>query len=296
MSRVAMRHLDEECLMRYADGELPARKAREVRSHLEACWQCRAELEELQETIKDCVRYRRALREHLPAPPARWMDIYPRMDEIDAAPERESLPRRIGRALALPARRWAPAAVALGVMCALVVHQWRETPSVEAAALLRKAVAAGDERPPAPRRIHIRTSRRQQASRVVAGPPEALDAAAAETMAGLEALFRGAGYSWEDPLSARSFQAWRDGLAGRRDEVAATDEHYRIRTTSDTGELMSATLKLDARDLRPVESRLEFRNEEWVEITELADAPAAPPAPVAVAGSGPSRSEERRGG
>lgn len=273
--------------MRYADGELPARKAREVRSHLEACWQCRTELEELQETVKECVRYRKhVLQQHMPPPPARWMDIYLRMEEMDAAPEREPLLARIRRALPVPAARWAPAAIALALVCALVVYQWSDAPPVEAAALLRKAVAASEERPPAPRRIRIRTGK-HQVSRVVAGPAESVDAAAAETLAGLEKLFRTANYSWDDPLSARSFQAWRDQLAARHDEVTVTAEHYRIRTTTEDGELMAATLKLDARDLSAVEGRLEFRNDEWVEITGMADAPA-PPAPVAVAGSRPS--------
>ena len=50
-------HPQDDELMRYADGELPPRRAREIRSHLEACWQCRAGLEDMQKVISDCVRY-----------------------------------------------------------------------------------------------------------------------------------------------------------------------------------------------------------------------------------------------
>ena len=56
MSSLGMRHAEEGQLLRYLDGELPGRRARQVRKHLEACWHCRAELEELQNTVGDCVR------------------------------------------------------------------------------------------------------------------------------------------------------------------------------------------------------------------------------------------------
>ncbi len=283
-----MRHVESEQLLRYADGELPAREAREVRAHLEACWQCRTELEHLQETVGECVRYRALLAEHLPPPPAPWMNIYRRFEQMDARPARPPLMVRLCAAAAgAGVARWAPAAVALTLVCALVVYEWRNAPSVQAAVLLRKAVEAAEERSPAPHRLRIRTKQREVSRMVAAAQPASVDPAANETLANLEALFRAANYNWDDPLSARSFQAWRGGLEDKRDEVADLGDCYRIRTTAETGELMQATLKLDARDLRPIESRLEFRNSEWVEITEIAVAPATPPAPVAVAASRP---------
>jgi hypothetical protein len=285
-----MRHPEDGELLRYADGELPAGEARRVREHLEACWQCRTELQELQETVAECVRYRKdVLREHLPPPPAPWADIYRRFEQMDAAPGRAPLAERLRQALAWPGRRWAPVAVALTLVCALLVYEWRGVQPVEAAVLLRKAVAASEERPPAPRRIRVRT-RQHDISRVVAGTP---DSASEEKLAELAALFRAADYDWEDPLSARSFQAWRDRLPQKRDEVAEIDGCYRIRTTAEVGELVEATLKLRVGDLRPVEGRWEFRDNEWVEISEMADAPVALPAPVARAVSGPPAAPER---
>ena len=59
MSSLGMRHPEDGQLLRYLDGELPGRRARQIRKHLEACWHCRAELEELESTVGDCVRYRR---------------------------------------------------------------------------------------------------------------------------------------------------------------------------------------------------------------------------------------------
>ena len=67
----ALRHPDADTLLRYADGEMPARQARKIKSHLESCWQCRAGLEEMQGVVGECVRYRQnVLQPLMPAPPA----------------------------------------------------------------------------------------------------------------------------------------------------------------------------------------------------------------------------------
>ncbi len=282
MSSLHLRHPEEEELLRYADGELSPRKARQVRAHLETCWQCRTELEELEGAIGACVRYRKdVLQGELPLPPAPWGDLSRGFAEIDAAgtPWTERLARFFRYPVMYPGR-WIPAAAAITVICALV-YQLRETPSVQAAALLKKAVAAETRAHPA-RRIQIRTSTRR-----VIQPAAQRDPA-------MEALFQAAHYSWEDPLSARSYSAWRDQLPEKRDEISRGEDFYRIRTTTNSGELAEATLKLRAGDLQPVESRLEFRNREWVEISVAAEPPA--PAPVAAvdASRPPARRDEAR--
>ena len=116
MKTPVMRHPDDEQLLRFADGELPARAAGEVRSHMEACWQCRAQYEEVQNTVSQCVGYRKnVLQRHLPAPPAPWTDIYQRFAEIDAELRQPSLLDRAARVLQWPmhnAKKWVPVAVA----------------------------------------------------------------------------------------------------------------------------------------------------------------------------------------
>lgn len=52
----SMRHISDEELVRSADGELSSRRAAEVDAHLEACWDCRARMEEFQTTIRGFVR------------------------------------------------------------------------------------------------------------------------------------------------------------------------------------------------------------------------------------------------
>src|ERR1700687_6305522 len=96
MRRPVMRHPQDEEMLKYADGELSGRDAGEIRSHLEACWECRAAFEELQNTVSQCVGYRKnVLQRHLPPPPAPWADIYRRFSEIDATVEHPAFLDRV---------------------------------------------------------------------------------------------------------------------------------------------------------------------------------------------------------
>src|SRR5471030_2802209 len=107
MSNLEMRHLEDGQLLRYLDGELTRRKARYVREHLEACWQCRTELEGLQAAVADCVRYRKnVLVTCLPPPPEPWKDLSRGFDRIDSSLAGESLAARLVRILTL--RAWTP--------------------------------------------------------------------------------------------------------------------------------------------------------------------------------------------
>jgi len=269
-----MRHPTDEQLLHFADGEMTARASDDIRGHLRACWQCRHELEEIEQTISECVRYRNIVLDTcLPSPPQPWFDIYPRLARIDELQIRQRWMTRILEPLAAVwsrPRRWVPA-IAMIVMIAVVVQQFRQAPAVQAAELLRKAVAAVDSRPRTARRIRVRT-RTQHLTRVIDGSGTSVSKSSdAGSLAGLESLFQAAHYSWEDPLSAKSFAAWRDQLPDKRDEVNLNPDHYLLRTSTDSGELAEATLKLSTVDLHAVEGVLQFRNSERVEISELPD-------------------------
>jgi hypothetical protein len=268
-----VRHPEEDLMLRYLDGELSGRKARHVRSHLEACWQCRSELEALEATIADCVRYRRdVLAEALPPAPAQWKPVD--FDAVDAELAGEPLMARLARWIS-PSRntpvRWALAASASLALVLVAIHKLGETPKVEAAALLKKAVAISETRPHTAKRLRITTSRRQ-ITRVVYGA-----ATPAPEEAEIAALFRAAHYDWTDPLSARAYADWRDRLSRKQDRVETPDkDSYIIKTTTADGELASAMLKMRATDFEAIEGRFEFRNREWVEMTELVDQQTQP--------------------
>ena len=290
MSSVAAQHPDDGLLLRYIDGELTARKTRLVARHLEACWQCRTEVEDLEGTVAECVRYRRnVLAVHLP-PPGAWKDLAPEFERIDASWRREPWFARLLGVVRGPAfRPWAIAATALALVCGLY-WKFQQAPAVEAAALLQRAVAAGQLRPAGVRRIEVRTRSRKFTRTVgVAGKAAATDAAAVA----LEVRLTAAHYDWEDPLSARTFALWRNGLPSKQDEVTTLANAYRVETTSPEGDLSSASLTLRDTDLRPLEARIEFRDREWIEFSEITDAPARDDAPPVIAPTGrPERRAE----
>jgi anti-sigma factor RsiW len=279
-----MPHPSEEQLLRYSDGELPGRASSQVHTHLKACWQCRTNLEEIENTVGACVRYRTTvLQRHQPAPPAPWTDIYRSFAEIDATLPQPGLADRLLRALAWPVhnpRKWVPAAVALMLAVGLF-YRYRLTPSVQASELLQKAVVAADSHPAKAHLLRIRTKAASVTRRT--GPDHALasNSGDQQTLNSVETLFHNANYNWDDPLSARSYSAWRDQLSARRDQVLQQQDSYRIRTATDSGDLLDASLQLRSQDLQPTEGRFEFRNRDWVEITAIPD--LAEPLATAVA-------------
>ena len=264
-------HIEGDRLLRFADGELSQRDAQRVRVHLESCWECRAELDQIHRTVGECVSYRKALRDVLPPPPAPWMDIHVRFADLDRTIERPSLIARLAAAFSAPTR-WVPAAAAAAALV-FFFYTNSELPTVNAAELLQKAVVAEQSRPEQPRRYQIRTRGRRLTDPTV--------------IRNLETLAVNAHYSWDAPLSARSYQRWHNQLASRSDEVTTSTGYYQIRTSTEASVLTEASLRLRSADYAPVESTLLFRNHDRIEITELPEAenpiaitPAAPVRPA----------------
>jgi len=60
-------HLTDELLLKHLDGELSVRAASSVRTHLDACWKCRARKQELEQSITDFIQvYQQELDPRLP--------------------------------------------------------------------------------------------------------------------------------------------------------------------------------------------------------------------------------------
>ena len=287
MTKAILRHPEEGQLLQYLDGELGRAEARTVQGHLEACWQCRAEVEALQATVNECVRYRKqVLIPNLPPPPAPWSALdFSRADSELAA---EGIGARLRRWFS-PRRsaslRWVLSAAIVMALAAVVVRQLRETPNVEAAVLLRKAVEISATRPHVVRRLQIRSSR-GPVTRMSGGV--SIRPSAGETE--LARLFTAAHYDWNEPLSAHAYASWHDALARKVDEVSSADPAiYSIKTTTPDSDLLSATLQLRKTDFTPLQARFEFRNQEWAEITELVDQLSLPASTVAGATGGMPR-------
>ena len=274
MSKLFERHPDQD-LVAYLDGELSVKRNQKVAHHLESCGQCRADLQSLQDSLAECVTYRNSLAAQLPPAPEPWRDLYRDFSRIDESLANTSL---LGRLLSplvhsgVP--RWAFGAGLAGLIVLLSLNQLRQAPSVQAASLLRKAIAASQTQSRPAHRIRVRSSR--QADFVRQGAAAAIvEVAQAQAIA---TLFQKANWDWNDPLSARSFDQWRNQQLHKTDEVTAVSnpqvpsEHLtRIRTTSAEGEVEAASITIDTGDYAAVSERLEFRDSEWVELSEIAE-------------------------
>jgi hypothetical protein len=308
MSKQVTEHLSDGELLRYTDGEVGSRDAKRIRKHLEACWECRTQRDELEQTVGDCVRYRNAVRDQMPDPPAPWFDIQRQCEKIDGAARREAWSARVWdgmTSLIARPRRWSMALATI-VIAVLVVDQFRNAPSVRAAELLEDASVAAETSLMEPRHIEI-TSGSSTITRTVGGAQTAALASGDESVAAaLQPLFQEANYSWDDPLSAAAFAAWRESLSEKDDEVitissplAPEQKVYRIRTTTPVSSLTEATLQFAVEDLKPLQGTYRFRGHALIEIAALAALPAPPvvvaeaaPAPVApVANPAPARVE-----
>jgi Putative zinc-finger len=267
MSNLFNRHTDEASLVRYLDGELSDRQAAKVGSHLEACAQCRSEFEALQATVADCASYRQDVLAAMPAPPAEWGNLYNDFARIDQSLAHEPLLVRLARPLVhAGAPRWATAAVLATLVVTGVYYQLRQTPSVEAATLLKRSIAAAQATPRPAHRIRVRTGNLDFTR--VFGPQAPITQAAAEPS--VQALFELAHIDRNNPLSAAPFEQWREQVS-TNDEVSTVAGGYRIRSVASEGAIAEATITLEASDMMPVDERIEFRDNQWLELTEIAE-------------------------
>ncbi|MGH9629892.1 MAG: zf-HC2 domain-containing protein [Bryobacteraceae bacterium] len=279
MSDTTLPHPGETDLLTYADGELSPHLAAQIDMHLAGCGPCRNRLEQLRADLENYIQYHNSRKMLAPAPPKPWADMRSCLRELDAEHVR---PRR--EPPSTPFTRWA--AVAAGLALALLIYRLSDQRTVNAAELLEKASAAAPAHSPG-RKIHVKTrdhSFTRPASFKDDATPASKTAAQGEDHAAvLRALFEEANYSWDDPLSARSFAAWRNQLPQKSDDVSIVNAGetesgrlYRIRTTTSYGTLAEASLVMRAVDLHPVSETLQFRNKELVEITESLPEPQSP--------------------
>jgi hypothetical protein len=253
-------HLSDEQLARFEDGELSQLEA----SHLESCAQCGSRLRDAQAARAAYVEYRDSIREPLLLPPPKsWKTL----DALIAGHQTIYRPRRL--------HWWSVPALVTGfcamlglIVAAVVMYGPWVAPSVRANELLTDSAKA--ELPQnrfISLRVHGRSLIRPAILSTDASPEGDSD------MTHLQMLFTTAQYSWQEPLSARSFLAWRSRLRNKRDSVSVIrrqdeKESYRVRTESDSGVLRSASLTLRAQDLRPTAGAFEFEGDGTVALAE----------------------------
>src|SRR5207302_9747994 len=173
-----------------------------------------------------------------PEPPLEWGSLD--FERVEAELATQSLLARLGRRFSPRGNaplRWALSGAMVLMLAAALVRQFRETPNVQAAALLRSAVAASEKISHPVKRLRITTSKRQFTRVNGGGGLRPTADAAAE--ADVARLFKAAHYDWNDPLSAKAYAAWHDALIRKLDEVATADpDTYTIKTTTTDSELL----------------------------------------------------------
>src|ERR1700733_5636881 len=84
-------HPTEEELLLFGDGELSGRRASRVRAHLTACWDCRARMAEIEQTITDFVRtHRQSIDPMLPPAAEARAQLRCQMAELALRPQPDS--------------------------------------------------------------------------------------------------------------------------------------------------------------------------------------------------------------
>ncbi len=225
-----LRHLSDEELLVYLDGELDARHAARVKRHLEGCWDCRSRLRQMEEAIEALSRWRPArLHAEMEPPPKGWREFPIRLEQLAASPvEADSTSRR------MPGRRvWklagAAAAVAALALWLPEFGGFRLSAKELIAAMIRReaAVAAGVENAVLHRTVRVSCTPPE----FVPPGPKILENWHAvrrgkvrregnlKLWAKLAPVFQANAMNLEDALSAASFNAWRASLADPVDTV-----------------------------------------------------------------------------
>jgi len=139
-------HLSDEELLLFADGELSVRQISGIKTHLTACWDCRARLRQIEETISDFLYvHHRTLDPQLPPSTGPRALLKARLTQAGASVH-DPWFRRFQWAFA--GGKWVYAGamilvVAMGTTFAYHLFPWRPTPS---AAFLSSADSIPDRR------------------------------------------------------------------------------------------------------------------------------------------------------
>ncbi|MBS1827225.1 MAG: hypothetical protein JST93_18050 [Acidobacteria bacterium] len=249
------RHCTPEQLLAWLDGELADAA---LEAHITRCEECRRQAEEWG-TASDA--YRNHLdrsKQEAPPPPRAWKDTTELMVQAPA-----------------PARGRAWMAIAASVLIgALAIWRFATPEQVSAAELLRKAESSVSVQN-AGSRISVR-SKRDKMVRPAVWRRVRVRGASEDRLRG---LFASANYDWDAPLSARSYNAWRQSVKVRRDSVDVQPQMYVVHTEPEGSALREATISLRKSDLHPIACHLQFRDNEEIEVSEAAaDGEAETPA------------------
>ena len=246
-------HLSMDELILFMDRELPQEAAASAQQHLLACADCAQQLLRLKNGSNAYAQYReQVLEPALQVPTTGWARLS--QERIKEKRHRWGL-------------GWA-VACACGLILAFAYWQMSKQPSAQE--VLTRAEAA-PEQATGSLLLSTGTDRLFRPAVLESGNTEA-------RLQHVRALFVQANYSWERPLSARSFANWRRGLPQRDDSVTSISERggrtlYRVETRTRSGILHAASLTLQAGTYHSTKADFLFQGEAPVELAEETEPP-----------------------
>src|SRR5262245_18878695 len=303
-------HLPEGKLLLYMDGELPPREAALVQDHLTACWSCRMNADRVQETVFAFVKFRDEALRSLAAPPSdekrfarRLQDLGERLGERSWLAHLSDPGRRMFSAARLTASPrplvWVMAGLAAAFV-AVALFTWSgRPPVVTASELLQKASEAqarelrATAQPVVYQKLRIRRGARiatwelwrdtanarfrQSVESATERPMRETDEAALATE--LMEVLRANRMNPQQPLSAASFQTWRQSLAAKYEEVSRLQTEagetlvLRVSAVAEiaVGQITEASLVVRGHDWRPQAQSLKVRGENEIREYELSE-------------------------
>jgi hypothetical protein len=150
-------HISEQELLQAADGELPDRRANQVRAHLASCWSCRARMADIEGAIADFVRdYRQTLDSRLPSADGPRALLRAQLAELAYQSEAHSL-SWVRRFVSAPRIATASvAALTAALVCGvLILHTTAHSGSTSVAVFERGALPEHNLTPGATRGVTI---------------------------------------------------------------------------------------------------------------------------------------------
>jgi len=150
-------HPSREALLLMVDGEVSAKEAAQLETHLEACWPCRVKTKRIQETIADIIEFDEAALVPRLTPPHNWRNFDRRLHHLAAQSGDRSVWSRLSASLqrllplsrlaAIPDDLFVPVvrtavAVLIVVLVTVLLIQLNREPQVSAEELLLKAAEA----------------------------------------------------------------------------------------------------------------------------------------------------------
>lgn len=265
-------HIPDFDLIQFADGEMPVKAVTATEIHLRTCNKCRAHLDQLKNGAAAYDQYHAHLLKPTLEIPQEWSSLEARFESLEKPRNKIFFPMRVW---------WAAAALA----CCVMVIGWflyRDAPSRRMQQVLVRAVVV---RTPPHRRLQVTAnSHSWYRAATLQGEAARHSAADQRSLEDTRAQFVKANYSWDDPLSARSFVAWRKQLPEKRDQVLSIQDSggnnrfYRLETEAPTGVLRIAALTLRADTLNPVKGSFHFEHQRDVTIDDAGEMPSLPAA------------------